>query len=150
MNAFPILYAEDDEPDVMLMRHVFTKVGVSNPLLVVTDGKAAMDYLAGNPPFADRAQHPLPGMVLLDLNLPYHPGLAVLRWLRRRPDLRRLTVLILSSSSRPDDIANAYDGGANGYLVKPSSLEQFCALVQALRDFWLVHNQFPEPVGPSS
>jgi CheY-like chemotaxis protein len=148
VKAFPILYVEDDEPDVILMRHIFQKVGITNPLVVVSNGKVAMDYLAGSSPFGDRSQHPLPGLVLLDLNLPYFAGLEVLAWLRQQHAFRCLPVVILSSSSRPDDITKAYAGGANSYLVKPSSLDEFCALAQALRDFWLVHNQFPELTGP--
>jgi CheY-like chemotaxis protein len=150
MNGFPILYVEDDEPDVILMRHVFQKVGIAHPLHVLTNGQAALDYLGGIPPFDDRAQHPLPGLVLLDLNLPYRHGLEVLSWLRQQPDLRGLPVLILSSSSRPDDIAGAYDKGASGYLVKPNSLEEMGALVRAVRDFWLVHNRLPEPSNPGA
>lgn len=144
MNTFPILYVEDDEPDVILMRYVFQKLGIPNPLVVMSNGKAAMDYLTGNPPFDNRAQHPLPGLVLLDLNLPYFAGLEVLTWLRQQHSFRCLPVLIFSSSSRADDITQAYARGANGYLVKPSSLEDFCTLAQAVRDFWLVHNQFPD------
>lgn len=143
-NPFPVLYAEDEESDVLLLRLAFEKAAVTNPVLTVKDGKAAMDYLAGNAPFSDREQCPLPGLFLLDLNLPYWSGLEILAWLRRQEHLRRLPVIIFSSSSRPDDIAKAYDAGANAYLVKPSSFTEFSTLVQALRDFWLVQNQVPD------
>jgi CheY-like chemotaxis protein len=150
MNKFAVLYAEDEETDVMILQHAFTKAGISNRLQTVRDGKEAMDYLAGKAPFNDRAQHPLPGLVLLDLKLPYLSGLEVLVWLRQQKHLRRVPVLIFSSSSRPDDIAKCYDAGANGYLVKPNSLPQTEALAVALRDYWLLQNQPPDlqPAAP--
>ena len=98
------------------------KAGITNPLQTVKDGKLAKDYLAGNEPFDDRQRHPLPGLVLLDLNLPYWSGFEVLEWIRQQPQLRRVPVVIFTSSNRPDDIARAYDAGANGYLVKPNAL----------------------------
>ena len=150
MNSVPILYVEDEETDVMLLQHVLGKVGIQNPLQTVKDGKLAKDYLAGNAPFADRRRHPLPGLVLLDLNLPYWSGFEVLEWIRRQPQLRRLPVVVFTSSNRPDDIAQAYDAGANGYLVKPNSLADLTSLVLALRDFWLLHNRAPDVPGVDS
>jgi CheY-like chemotaxis protein len=143
MNSIAILYVEDEETDVMLLQHVLTKAGIHNPVQTVKDGKAAMDYLAGNPPFEDRQLHPLPRLMLLDLNLPYWSGFEVLEWLRQQPQLRRLPVVIFTSSNRPDDIARAYDAGANAYLVKPNALADLSSLVLALRDFWLIHNRLP-------
>jgi CheY-like chemotaxis protein len=144
VNAVPILYVEDEEADVVLLEHVLKKVGIQNPLQAVKDGKLAKDYLAGEPPFHNRGRHPLPGLVLLDLNLPYWSGFEVLEWIRQQPQLRRLPVLIFSSSNRPDDIARAYDAGANGYVVKPNALADLRSLVLALRDFWLLHNRFAD------
>jgi CheY-like chemotaxis protein len=145
VNAVAILYVEDEEADVVLLRHVFQKTGIPNPLQAVKDGKLAKDYLAGNPPYDDRSRHPLPGLVLLDLNLPYWSGFEVLEWIRQQPQLQRLPVLVFSSSNRPDDIARAYDLGANGFLVKPNALADLKCLVLAVRDFWLLHNRFPVP-----
>ena len=82
MNSVTILYVEDEETDVMLLQHVLPKTGIPNPLQTVKDGKPAKDYLAGNPPYDDRRRHPLPGLVLLDLNLPYWSGFEVLEWIR--------------------------------------------------------------------
>jgi len=144
MNSIAILYVEDEETDVTLLQHVLTKTGIANPLRTVKDGKVAKDYLAGNPPFDDRWLHPLPGLVLLDLNLPYWSGFEVLEWIRQQSQLRRLPVVIFTSSSRPDDIARAYDAGANAYLVKPNALADLSALALALRDFWLIHNRLPD------
>ena len=143
MNSIPILYVEDEETDVLLFQHVLAKAGIHNPLQTVKDGKAAKDYLAGNPPFDDRRLYPLPGLVLLDLNLPYWSGFEVLEWIRQQPPLRRLPVVVFTSSCRADDIARAYDAGANAYVVKPNALADLTALTVALRDFWLLHNRLP-------
>jgi CheY-like chemotaxis protein len=148
MNAITILYVEDEESDVTLLQHVLAKTGIHDPLQTVKDGREAKNYLAGNPPYNERGRYPLPGLVLLDLNLPYWSGFELLEWIRQQPQLRRLPVLIFSSSSRPDDIARAYDAGANAYLVKPSALADLTALALALRDFWLLHNRLPEKLGP--
>ncbi len=147
MNSVSILYVEDEEADVLLLQHVLSKAGISNPLQTVKDGKLARDYLAGDGPFADRKRYPLPGLVLLDLNLPYWSGFEVLAWVRQQPHLRRVPVVVFSSSSRPDDIARAYDAGANGYLVKPNALADLTTLVLAVRDFWLLHNRLPVRLG---
>ena len=147
VNAVPILYVEDEEADVMLLQHVLKKEGIKNPLLTVKDGKLAKDYLAGEPPFDDRSRHPMPGLVLLDLNLPYWSGFEVLAWIRQQSQHRRLPVLIFSSSNRPDDISRAYDAGANGYVVKPNALSDLRSLVLAVRDFWLLRNRFPDTAG---
>ncbi len=148
MTPFPILYVEDEDSDVLLLQHVFAKEGIRHPVRAVKDGREAMEYLAGRGSFIDREQHPLPGLVLLDLNLPYWSGFEVLAWVRQQPQLRRLPVVIYTSSSRPDDIARAYDAGANGYLVKPNSLIELAALALAVRDFWLLRNKLPEVLGP--
>ena len=117
MDSIPILYVEDEDADVVLLQYVLGKVGIHNPLQTVKDGRLAKDYLAGKEPFEDRRRHPLPSLVLLDLNLPYWSGFEVLKWIRQQPQLRRLPVVVLSSSNRPDDIARAYDAGANGYRL---------------------------------
>jgi CheY-like chemotaxis protein len=138
-----ILYVEDEETDVLLLQHVLAKVGIRNPFQRVKDGKSARDYLAGNAPFENRRRYPLPGLVLLDLNLPYWSGFEVLEWIRQQPQFQGLPVVAFTSSNRPDDIARAYAAGANGYVVKPSALSELTNLVVALHSFWLLHNRVP-------
>ena len=133
MNPEVIFYVEDEETDVMLLQHVLTKAGFQNPLQTAKDGKVAKDYLAGNGPFADRRKYPMPSLVLLDLNLPYWSGIEVLEWMRQQPQLRSMPVVVFTSSNRPDDIARAYDAGANAYVVKPNSLGDLASLALARR-----------------
>ncbi len=141
--SLPILLVEDDQNDVLFMKMAFEEVGVKNPLPVARDGKEALAYFEGTGRFADRKKHPLPYLVLLDLKLPHVMGLDLLKWMRARPELHSTIVLVLTSSSNPADLATAYQEGANAYLVKPTSFDQLKVLAQAIRDFWLVHNQAP-------
>jgi CheY-like chemotaxis protein len=143
MNNQPILYAEDEENDVFLMRHAWKSVGVLNPLKVVTDGEQAVQYLSGEGMYADRDEYPLPCLILLDLKLPRLHGLDVLKWIRQQPALHLLPVIVFSSSNNPQDVCRAYELRANAYLVKPSHTEGLVELVASLRGFWLGRNQLP-------
>jgi CheY-like chemotaxis protein len=146
MSAPAILLVEDDPHSVFFFEHSMKRLALANPLAVATDGRMAMDYLEGAGEFSDRQKHPLPGLMLLDLKLPHLSGFEVLRQLRRRPETATLIVLVLTSSASDEDIAQAYAAGANGYLVKPSRLEDLEELVGAIKVFWLTHNH--PPPGP--
>ncbi len=130
----PILYAEDSGDDAFMMERAFRKANFLNKLKVVYNGQQAIDYLAGKALFADRAVYPMPAMVLLDLKMPQKTGLEVLQWIRGEGGLKDMTVFLLSSSNLEKDIASAYRLGANGYLVKPMSLDGMLDLVGNLRD----------------
>lgn len=139
-----ILLVEDDTNDVFLMQRACRKVELPNPLVVVGDGDEAVDYLSGAGRYADRAAHPLPVLVLLDLKLPRKSGLEVLDWLRRQPALKRLPVVVLTSSKEPGDVNRAYDLGANSYLVKPLGFDALLDLVRSLNVYWLNLNEKAE------
>lgn len=145
MNAHgTILLIEDDANDVFLMQRALKKAEVPNPLQVVGDGDEAVDYLSGSGRFADRGQFPLPVLVLLDLKLPRKNGIEVLQWLRQQPSLKRLPVVVLTSSREPNDVNLAYDYGANSYLVKPLGSEALLNLVRSLQLYWLSLNEKAE------
>lgn len=143
----PILLVEDDENDVLLIRRAFSRAGIANPLEIARDGDQALDYLAGDGPYRDRQRYPLPAVVLLDLKLPRRSGLEVLAWLRGQLGLRRLPVVVLTSSNDRGDINRAYDLGANSYLVKPVALGGLLGLVDVLNGYWLGLNEGPELEG---
>ena len=136
-DAGVILLVEDDSADVLLLRRAFMKGGITHPLRVAPDGAEAIAYVAGSGGYADRAQHPRPSIVLLDIKLPSMSGFDVLSWIRQDPASSRLPVIMLSSSTHPADISRAYDAGANGYHGKPSDAEGFTALVDKMRLYWL-------------
>jgi CheY-like chemotaxis protein len=136
-----ILLVEDDRNDALFMKMALEAAGVRNPVAEVADGKQAVDYLSGEGEYGDRKAHPLPYLVLLDLKLPQLMGMEVLKWLRAKPELNSVVVLVLTSSSNPTEIDMAYGLGANAYLVKPSSFQELQVLAQAIRDFWLIQNR---------
>ena len=143
-KEYPILLVEDSEDDQLLIRRAFAKAKLANPLHVVDDGDKAVAYLAGEGPYADRAAHPLPTIILLDLKLPRRSGHEVLEWLRARPDLRRIPVVILTSSTESADVRRAYDLGANSYLVKPVAFEGLMEMVRTVGVYWMVMNEFSD------
>ena len=137
-----ILQVEDDSNDVFFFQRAMKKAGVPNPIQVARDGQDAIDYLQGAGKFADRTQFPLPGLVLLDLKLPYVMGIEVLRWIRQQPGTP-IIVVVLTASGGDEDVATAYRLGANGFLVKPSEADKLDDMVKAIGDFWLTHNALP-------
>jgi DNA-binding response OmpR family regulator len=130
------LYVEDEESDALFMELAFAARGWSGKLQVVGDGRAAIDYLSGAGKYADREKYPVPGLVLLDLNLPQVPGFEVLEWMRNHPDYARTAVVVFSSSTRTDDRVKAQELGANDFVSKPSSGLEFGGVLEGLRDKW--------------
>jgi CheY-like chemotaxis protein len=134
---------EDEVNDVFFMKHAFKAVEILHPLQVAQNGRKAIEYLSGKGQYADRNAFPMPGLVLLDLNLPYVMGLDVLKWVRSQPALKALVVIILSSSQLRPDVEKAYQLGANAYLVKPSTPPELRDLAVAIKKFWLELNHIP-------
>src|ERR1044072_2358182 len=128
-----ILLAEDSENDILLTRRAFAKAHLVNPLHVVRDGVEAIAYLKGVEPYANRAEYPLPDLLLLDLKMPRKDGFEVMRWIRDQPGLRGLRIVVLTSSDRIRDVNLAYQLGANSFLVKPVNFERFVEVSQALK-----------------
>ena len=141
--TFPVLHVEDDSNDILLLRCAFQKAGVEAPPANVGDGLEAEDYLAGRGAYSDRAKHPLPSLVLLDIKLPKKSGLEVLEWMRAQPDLRLIPVIMLTSSQNSGDIRRAYELGANSYLVKPAEIGTLVEMVKALNVYWMTYNRQP-------
>ena len=142
-----ILLAEDDPNDVLSVQRAFQRTPVANPLQVVRDGEEALAYLSGQAPYADRERHPLPVLMLMDLKMPRKSGLEVLAWVRHQPGLKRLPIIVLTSSNQSPDINRAYELGANSYLVKPAGFDSLLDLVKNLDMYWLILNEKPELQG---
>ena len=132
-----VLYIEDDVDDVTLLQHAWKRVGVQNPLRVIRDGEEALHYLSGRGPYANRIDHPLPCLVLLDLRLPRVSGLDVLKWIRQQPSLHESRVIIVTSELRPQDTAAAEALGIDACFVKPTRFDEWRALVDTLSASWL-------------
>jgi CheY-like chemotaxis protein len=132
-----ILHVEDNPDDVLLTAMAFRKAGVSIKLDVVTDGQKAMEALSNT------SARPLPACVLLDIKLPTISGLELLAWIRKQPTLKRLPVIMFTSSLLPGDVNQAYDLGANSYLIKPPKLDALIELAKTVELYWIRTNTPP-------
>jgi CheY-like chemotaxis protein len=144
-RASTILLVDDSPRDVELILRAIRQARLANRIELVTDGVAAMEYLSGLDIYADREKYPLPFLLLLDLRMPRLPGLDLLAWIRSRPDLKDLLVVILTSSTEDPDIARAYALGANAYLVKPGNLDQLVVIMKNLECHWEIFRNTVSP-----
>ena len=140
MQPIEILLVEDNAGDVRLTREALAEGKVANHLAVVGDGEAALAYLRRQGAYAGASR---PDLVLLDLNMPRKNGHEVLAELKADPDLRRLPVVVLTTSRAEADVLAAYDSHANCYIAKPVDLDQFIAVVSLIQDFWLFIVKLP-------
>ena len=138
-----VLLVEDNATDVLLIKRAFDQAKMANPIHVISDGDAAVAYLNGDGVYADRSTHPLPILILLDLKLPRRSGLEVLEWLKGQEALRRIPVVMLTSSEQPSDVDAAYDSGVNSYLVKPVEYDSLFKMLKAVNLYWMMLNEHP-------
>jgi CheY-like chemotaxis protein len=139
-----ILLVEDNPSDAGLTKRALEKGHIANALVVVEDGQEALEYLLSRDPLTGQNVNELPALILLDLKLPKVDGLQVLRQIRADENTRYLPVVILTTSSEDNDIAQSYHLGANSYIRKPVDFNQFVEAVQHLGLYWLVMNE-PAP-----
>ena len=137
-----ILLAEDSPADAEMAIDALREAHLANPIVHVMDGIEALDYLLMRGKFADRPEG-LPAVLLLDIKMPRMDGLEVLRELRSHEHLKRLPVVVLTSSREESDLAHSWDLGVNAYVVKPVDSEQFFHAVKTLGRFWAVLNETP-------
>ena len=140
----PILVAEDEESDVMFLRRALRKAAIPHPLVVATNGREAIRYLSGEDLFSDRAQHPLPALILVDLKMPDCDGFGLLDWRLSQPSLHHLPAVVLTSSAHLEDKLKARQLGALDYFVKPLKPEALVGVVQQLHARWLAPNSPPQ------
>ena len=141
MREIQILMVEDSEPDAILTREMLKTAKVANFVNIVQDGVEAMEYLRRQGKYADACR---PDLILLDLNLPRMDGRQVLAEIKADPDLRRIPVVVLTSSSAEADIAKSYANQANCYIVKPVDLEGLMKVVKSIEQFWVTVVMLPE------
>lgn len=135
-----ILLVEDNNMDVVLTLDAFREVRLKNKINVARNGGEALDYLFGRGKFSDRDEYPMPGLILLDLKMPGIDGFEVLRQIKGADMLKRIPVIILTSSKEEGDRALSYDIGANSYLLKPVSFDGFTDVVKKIDDYWFSLN----------
>lgn len=133
LKPVEILLVEDNDGDIYLTRKAFKEAKIANNLHVAHDGEIAMEMLLKRGPYSDSVT---PDMVLLDINLPKKDGTEVLKEMKDNPELRRIPVVVLSSSKAEQDIVKTYDLQASSYIVKPIDLEKFREVIEAIENFW--------------
>ncbi|SFB82476.1 Response regulator receiver domain-containing protein [Halobiforma haloterrestris] len=139
-DAVTILLVEPNEGDARLFSESFEDAGIACDVNTVSDGEAALDFVYGRGEYADR---PDPDLVLLDFHLPGISGADVLSELKSEPELRRIPVIVMTSSDAEEDIARSYDLHANAYVQKPVEPEEFVDLVSSFEEFWLTFVRLP-------
>lgn len=131
-----IVLAEDDEDDYILTRDALEKAQVANELHWVKDGQELLDYLRHDDGYADPRTSPTPSLILLDLNMPRLDGRDALKEIKSDPKLRRIPVVVLTTSSAEEDIIRTYDLGVNSFVQKPMSFEEFIRCVNKISEYW--------------
>lgn len=139
-RPFEILLVEDSPADVWLTRQTLLEGSVPKNINVVINGEQALDYLNRRGAYADAVR---PDLILLDLNLPRRDGMEVLREIKAHPDLRSITVVVLTTSEAAMDVNAAYDLNANCYVVKPVDLESFTVVIRGIEHFWMSMASLP-------
>ena len=140
--AAPVLLVEDEVSDAMLFKRAFGKALNWPPVIRVANGDEAVDYLDGIGAFCDRNQYPLPSIVVLDIKLPRRGGFEVLESIRTRADqFSKIPVIMLSSSNRLADIQQSYEKGANSYVIKPYTADEYAKMAMAIVSFWMTFNE---------
>ena len=147
MTHAPILMVDDDEDDRLLVEEAFARVDLPCALDFVGDGDELMDYLLGRGRFGGGPPAQLPSFILLDLNMPRRDGREALVALKAHPTLRRIPVIVLTTSKRPADVHQSYELGASTYIVKPVSFEGLISVAQRLVLYWFGVAVVPSEAG---
>jgi two-component system response regulator len=143
VNNKTIILIEDNPSDIELTKRAFAKGHIANDLVVAEDGQDALDYIFCTAQYAHRDINQIPALILLDLKLPKIDGLEVLKRIRTAEKIKRIPVVILTSSKEEQDIATSYDLGVNSYIRKPVDFDQFAEAIKHLGLYWLVINEPP-------
>jgi len=139
-NLAQILLVEDNPMDIILTLDAFKEAKLHNKINIAHDGEEALDYLFGRGNFSDRTLFPIPSLILLDLKMPGIDGFEVLKQVKNAEILKRIPVIILTSSKEEGDRALSYDIGANSYLLKPVAFNGFVDVVKKIDDYWFTLN----------
>jgi CheY-like chemotaxis protein len=138
-----ILLADDDPDDRELAMEALKESRLANELRFVEDGEQLLDYLHNRGQFADRAQHPRPGLILLDLNMPRKDGREALREIKADASLRRIPIVVLTTSKAEEDVYRTYDLGVNSFITKPVTFEGLAHVMRVIGRYWFEIVELP-------
>jgi CheY-like chemotaxis protein len=138
-----ILYADDDPEDRMLVEDALEESRLANELHFVEDGEDLMDYLYRRGKYSTLINSPYPGLILLDLNMPKKDGREALEEIKKDPNLRRIPVVVLTTSKAEEDIYRTYDLGVSGFIVKPVNFESLTDMIKTLGKYWFEIVELP-------
>ena len=138
-----ILLVEDEVAHAELTKRAIRKAGNANRVHIVTDGEEAFDYLYNRGKYEDKVKYSLPGLILLDIKLPGIDGVEVLKKIKEDPTLKRIPVIMLTTSEREEDIARSYNHYANSYLTKPVGFREFEEKIMQIDFYWMILNKPP-------
>ncbi len=131
-----ILLVEDDRGDQELTKRALEEGKIDNKLIIVNDGEEALDYLLRRGEYEDPLKSPRPDLILLDLNMPKVDGKQVLKEIQKYDELKRLNIVVLTTSTRDEDVVRSYDLGVKSFITKPVDMEQFRHVIQSLKEYW--------------
>ncbi len=138
-----ILLVEDEEAHAELTSRAIRKAGNANRIDILTDGEEALDYVFNRAKYADKTKYPLPGLIMLDIKLPGIDGIEVLKQIKEHPVLKKIPVIMLTTSDREEDICRSYIHCANSYLTKPVGFKEFEEKIMQIEFYWMILNQPP-------
>ena len=138
-----ILLVEDEPAHAELTRRAIRKAGNANRIFIVSDGEEAFDFLYHRGKYKNSVKYPLPGLILLDIKLPGIDGIEVLKTIKEDALLKRIPVIMLTTSEREEDIARSYNHFANSYLTKPVGFKEFEEKIMQIEFYWMILNKPP-------
>ena len=139
-----ILMADDDADDRMLTKDALAESRVLNDLRFVEDGEELLDYLKGRGAYTDREKAPRPGLILLDLNMPKKDGREALKEIKADPELRRIPVVVMTTSKAEEDVYRSYDLGASSFITKPVTFDRLVELMRTMGQYWVEFVELPD------
>lgn len=144
-EEFPILIAEDDENDAIILERALRKVGFENPFRFCRDGTDVLDYLKAEGRYSNRQEFPFPRILITDLKMPKMGGIEILKWLYHHPECNLIPKIVFTASQQSEDIKEAYKWGANSYLVKPGGYDRLTEMLKLFFDYWNMCEKPPLP-----
>ena len=142
VEPIEILLAEDNEDDIVIIKRVFKKLRLMNGLHIVNNGQEALDYLLHDGKYSEE-KPPIPGLILLDISMPKVDGFQVLEKIKADPKLKRIPVIMLTTSDREEDIVKSYEYGACSFITKPTSFSDFVETIERFELYWTLVSRLP-------